>query len=236
MGTELGSPSQARAPATCAAEGEAPARPAGPFSREMEDDVNGVLGALLGMLEVLSLDVEEPLSPRQRRFLDEALRFGDGLRARVEGMAILLADRRDPRFVPAEYPLRRLIDHAVRGAGWTAKEKGVALELPAGGDWESELLHIDAARVDRALRGLTDALVAGVGQGGRVEVAVERDGAQLAITLRAHFAEAVHVGGLQIPALLVSAWEHVLTLQGGSLRLDRDASTASVRLPRKESV
>ena len=235
MGSELSSRAQGRAANAATAEA-APARLAGPFSREMEDEVFGVLGALLGMLEVLSLDVDEPLAPRQRRFLDEALRFGDSLRARVEAMAILLSDQRDQRFSPAEYPLRRLIDHAVRGAGWSAKEKAVALELPGAGAWEGEPLQIDAARVDRALRGLTDALVAAVGHGGRVEVAVEVDGPELCISLCGSPGASAQAGKLEPSALLVSAWEHVFALQGGSLRLDREAFTARVRLPRKEPV
>lgn len=234
MGSELSSHRQARASTPAVAGEGRPAHLA--FSREMEDDVFAVLGALLGMLEVLSLDVQDPLGPRQRRFLDEALRFGDRLRARVEAMVSLLADQRDPRFAPAEYPLRRLMDHAVRGAGWTANESGVALELPAGGAWESELLQIDAARVDRALRGLTDALVAGVGRGGRVEVGVERDGPELAISLRGFPGADAPSRRLEIPSLLMSAWEHVFALQDGSLRCEPEAFTACVRLPGKEPV
>ena len=107
-----------------------PAPMPGGLSREMEDEVYGMLGALLGMLEVLLLDVTDPLAPRQRRFLDEALRFGDKLRARVEAMVILLSAQGDEHHKAAEYSLRRLIDHAVRGASWSATEKGVALALP----------------------------------------------------------------------------------------------------------
>jgi hypothetical protein len=236
MGSEPSSPAHARASTSAAPLEAGPVHAGGSISREMEDEVFGMLGALLGMLEVLSLDVEEPLAPRQRRFLDEALRFGDKLRARVEAMAILLSDQRDQRFRPAEYPVRRLIDHAVRGAGWAATEKGVGLELPAGGGWEDALLQIDAARVDRALRGLTDALVTAVGQGGRVAVAVELEGPELCVTLRGYPGEAVQAGGLELSSLLMSAWQHVFALQGGSLRLDREAFTASVWLPRRESV
>jgi signal transduction histidine kinase len=236
MASEPSSPAQARCSTSAAPREAAPAPTGGGISREMEDEVFGLLGALLGMLEVLSLDVEDPLAPRQRRFLDEALRFGDRLRARVEAMVILLSDQRDQRFQRAAYPLRRLIDHAVRGAGWSATEKGVGLELPAGGGWEDALLQIDAARVDRSLRGLTDALVSGVGQGGRVAVAVELEGPELCVTLRGYPGEAAQAGALELSSLLVSAWEHVFALQGGSLRFDREAFTARVRLPRRESV
>jgi len=231
VGSELSSPVPARASVEAG-----PSLAAGAFSREMEDEVYGVLGAMLGMLEVLSLEAEDPLAPRQRRFLDEALRFGDRLRTRVEAMVILLSDQSDQRFSPGEYPLRRLIDHAVRGAGWTATDKGVALELPAAGSWEEELLQIDAARVDRALRGLTDALVASVGRGGRVEVAVELAGPELGIVLRGVPGEPVRVGVLELSTLLASAWEHVFTLQGGGLEVDCAAFTARVRLPRREPV
>jgi hypothetical protein len=233
MGSELSPQAQARASA--AAPGDAaPARVGGSITREMEDDVFGVLGALLGMLEVLSLDAEQPLAPRQRRFVDEALRFGDGLRTRVEAMVILLSDQRDARFSAGEYPLRRLIDHAVRGAGWAAKEKGVALELPAAGAWEGELLQIDAPRVDRALRGLTDSMVASVGEGGRVAVALELDAQALCIVLRGFPGDPARAQGLELSALLVTAWEHVFALQGGSLRLEPEAFTARAQLPRRE--
>jgi hypothetical protein len=238
MASDVSTQPKARAShSASAAQGEVPAaEPGGAFSREMEDDVFGVLGALLGMLEVLSLEGEDRLAPRQRRFLDEALRFGDRLRSRVEAMVILLANQHDARFVRGEYPLRRLIDHAVRGAGWAATEQGVTLALPAGGGWEAELLHIDAARVDRAVRGLTDALVAGVGRGGRVEVAVELETAELCIVLRGSPGEAAHAGGLELSSLLVSAWQHVFAVQGGSLRLEREKYEARARLPRREPV
>lgn len=212
-----------------------PGRAQARLSREMEDEVYSVLGALLGMLEVLSIDAVEPLTPRQRRFLDEALRFGDRLKARVEALVTLLSDENDERFKPSAYPLRRLIDHAVRGACWAAKEKGVSLSLPASGGWENDSLSIDAARVDRALRGVTDTLVAAVGEHGRVEVRVLPAGAQCCIELRG-FPDAQPEGVvLELSALLLSAWHHTFALQKGSLRLDRETFTARVELPRKES-
>jgi hypothetical protein len=206
------------------------------LSKDMEDELYGVLGALLGMLEVLSLDATDPLLPRQRRFVDEALRFGDKLRARVEAMVVLLSDERDARHAPGDYALRRLIDHAVRGASWGASERGVALELPApGAAWDEERLFIDPPRVDRALRGLTDALVAGVGERGRVELHVQVAGAQLGLELRGLPGERAQAEPLQVSALLLSAWQRVFALQGGSLTVDRDTFTARVQLPRRES-
>src|SRR4051794_8687142 len=90
----------------------------GHLSKQMEDEVYGLLGALLGMMEVLSIDSVDPLVPRQRKLVADALRYGDLLRARVEALITLFADEHDARFQRVEYSLRRLLDHAVRGASW----------------------------------------------------------------------------------------------------------------------
>ena len=206
------------------------------LSREMEDEVYNELGALLGMLEVLSIDAVDPLLPRQRRFLDEALRFGDRLRGRVEAMVTLLSDPHDERFKPSDYSLRRLIDHAVRGAGWAATERGVSLELPASGGWESESVRIDVARVDRALRGITDSLVTAVGARGRVEVKIWASGPHLHLELRGFPAQRPEGTALGFSPLLLSVWQHVFALQQGSLWLDRETFAVRIQLPRKEPV
>src|SRR5262245_36439777 len=90
------------------------------INKAMEDEVSASLGGLLGLLEVLAIDAEPPLSTRQQHCLDEALRLGDALRAKVEALVTLLSDEADPRFAKTSHALRRLIDHAVRAAGWSA--------------------------------------------------------------------------------------------------------------------
>jgi hypothetical protein len=200
----------------------------------MEDEVYSLLGALLGMLEVLSIDAQTPLTERQRRFVNDALRFGDMLRARVEAMVTLFADESDPRFSRAPYALRRLIDHAVRAASWAAAEKGVSILLPSGEAWEADLLLVDAARVDRALRSITDTLVAALGKDGRVVLRVEDRTDSVHMTLVAHADEPTSRAALSLSTILVSAWEHVFRLQGGSLRVDASALSVFMELPKVE--
>jgi hypothetical protein len=202
------------------------------LSKAMEDEVYSVLGALLGMLEVLSIDAQAPLTERQRRFVNDALRFGDMLRARVEALVTLFADERDPRFGRAPYALRRLIDHSIRAASWAAAEKGVSIVLPAGERWEADLLLVDAARVDRALRAITDTLVAALGKDGQVVLRVEDGGDRVSLVLSAHADGALPAVSLSLSAILLSAWEHVFRLQGGSLRVDAGALSVFMELPK----
>jgi hypothetical protein len=202
------------------------------LSKAMEDEIYSVLGALLGMLEVLSIDAQAPLTERQRRFVNDALRFGDMLRARVEALVTLFADERDPRFQRAPYALRRLIDHSIRAASWAAAEKGVSIVLPAGEGWEADLLLVDAARVDRALRAITDTLVAALGKDGQVVLRVEDAGDRVSLVLSAHADGAVPAVSLSLSAILLSAWEHVFRRQGGSLRVDTGALSVFMELPK----
>ena len=201
------------------------------ITKAMEDEINVSLGSLLGMLEVLSIDADEPLTPRQQRSLSEALRMGDALRIRVEALTTLLADEADPRFAKTHFPLRRLIDHAVRAAGWAASEQRVELRLPPSGAWEDDLVWVDAPRTDRALRGMTDALVAGMGAvGGVVELSVERHahGVRLVFTRRPGGEPAP----LAVSALVWSGWQRLIELQGGRIELEREASRLTLELPK----
>lgn len=205
------------------------------LTKAMEDELYSVLGALLGMLEVLSIDTQAPLTERQRRFVNDALRFGDMLRARVEAMATLFADERDPRFSRAPYAVRRLIDHSVRAASWAAAEKGVRIVLPAGERWESDLLLVDAARVDRALRAITDTLVAALGKDGQVVLHVEDFEDHVSLKLSAHADGGAAAPALSLSTLLLSAWEHVFRLQDGNLRVDSTTLSVIMELPKAKS-
>lgn len=202
------------------------------FTREMEDDVLGLLGGLLGLLEVLSIDVREPLTTRQQSVMNDALKFGDRLRARIEAMVTLLGDERDPRYQPSDYSLRRLIDHAVRGANWTASEKGVRLVLPDTEAFGQETVRIDATRVDRAVRAITDALVAHLGRGHELLVEVSRDDRQVVIELRANSAEPLLP--FDLPRLSVLAFERVFALHGGHMLVNRDKASVRIELARGE--
>jgi hypothetical protein len=195
----------------------------------MEDEVNGALGGLLGMLEVLTIDVEEPLSPRQQGFVAAALEHGDKLRSTVEALFVLLSDPNDPRFLCRPYPLRRLVDHAVRAAGWSAREKRVTLELPEPGAWEVHLVSIDAPRIDRALRHMTDVLVSGVAPEGTVTLAIELAAESVRLELSGL---APHAGApLRVPGVVLSAWHELLQLSGGSFQAELTALRFTLELP-----
>jgi signal transduction histidine kinase len=204
------------------------------ISKEMEDEIYGLLGALLGMLEVLSIDTADPLAPRQRRFIADALRFGDMLRTRVEALVTLLADEHDPRFVPSEYPLRRLIDHAVRGATWSAADKGVSIVLPPADELEPVAVGIDVARVDRALRAITDTLVAALPEQSQLLVRVRLEERSVGVELAGVAAGPEKPSVLQLSNVLFAAWQRIFVLQGGSLQVDREQLSVRVELPRRE--
>jgi hypothetical protein len=201
------------------------------ITKAMEDEVNGSLGALLGMLEVLAIDVQEPLSERQRAFVADALRMGDSVRAAVEALLTLLSDEADPRFGKSGYALRRLVDHAVRAAGWSASDRQVTLTLPESGDWESEPLWLEPGRVDRCLRAMTDALVAAVAPGGVVELRLEPSPRSFALILSATPA-AGQEARLHVPQLVRSAWQRLIALQAGQLSMDVERLSLRLELPR----
>lgn len=195
----------------------------------MEDEVNGALGGLLGLLEVLSIDVEEPLSPRQQGFVAAALSHGDSVRQRVEALLVLLTDESDPRFLCRPYTLRRLVDHAVRAAGWSARERQVTLQLPEPGPWETHLVSIDAPRVDRALRHMTDALVGALSPHGTVALTIELGAEQVWLTLSGVAPEEPPT--LRVPAVVSKAWHHLLQLSGGRLKAEPEALRFTLELP-----
>jgi signal transduction histidine kinase len=197
----------------------------------MEDEVYSVLGALLGMLEVLSIDTQAPLSERQRRFVNDALRFGDLLRARVEALVTLFSDERDERHQRAPYALRRLIDHSVRAASWAAAEKGVSIVLPAA-DSSGIFLLVDAARVDRALRSITDTLVSALGKDGQVALRVEDRPESVLLALSAGPASAASAPALALSSIMLSSWQRLFGLQGGSMHVDAPALSVSIELPK----
>lgn len=210
----------------------AEARAANPLrmSKAMEDEVYSILGALLGMLEVLSIDTQTPLTERQRRFVNDALRFGDMLRARVEALVTLFSDEGDTRYQRAPYALRRLIDHSVRAASWAAAEKGVSIVLPAGEG--GTFVLVDAARVDRALRSITDTLVSALGKDGEVVLRVEDRAESVLLALSAGPRAAASAPLLSLSTIMLSAWEHLFRLQGGSMRVDAGALAVSIELPK----
>ena len=201
------------------------------ITKAMEDEVNGSLGALLGMLEVLTIDVEEPLSARQQAFVADALRMGDRLRASVEALLTLLSDESDPRFGKSAYALRRLIDHAVRAAGWSASEHQVAFTLPESGPHDDDPLWLEPGRVDRTLRAMTDALVTAVAPGGSVGLALEHTPSSVRLVLSAAPAPGTRAQ-LSVPQVVRTAWQRLIGMQGGQLSIDEERLTLRLELPR----
>jgi signal transduction histidine kinase len=229
-GSEAAQVAAVAAKASAANDCAAPAAPLR-MSKAMEDEVYSVLGALLGMLEVLSIDTQAPLTERQRRFVNDALRFGDMLRARVEALVTLFSDERDERYQPAPYALRRLIDHSVRAASWAAAEKGVSIVLPPG-DSAGTFLLVDASRVDRALRSITDTLVSALGKDGQVLLRVEERAESVLLALSAGPVAPASSPALALSSIMLSAWSHLFRLQGGSMRVDAAALSVSIELPK----
>lgn len=196
----------------------------------MEDEVYAVLGALLGMLEVSATDRIEPLGERHQRWIAEALRFGDALRERVDAMLALGTDPADERHRREVYPLRRLVDHSIRGVTWHASEKGVQLSCQELQEDDDVQLFIDVSRVDRSLRSITEALVDGVGQGGVLTLDVS--GEEAAVQLRLRGARADGASGQFRPSELVeAAWHYVFALQGAEVRIAHDVPEVVVTLP-----
>lgn len=203
------------------------------LSQAMEHEMYSSLGAVLGMLEVLSISVEQPLSPPQKKLVDEALRFGDGLRARLEALLVMFSDADGASQAPCAFTVRRLVDHAVRAASWSAHEKRVTLRLPEHGAWESEAVVIDVARVDRALRGMTDAVIAAVPEGGAVHLRVEVLPEQVRLSLLAE-GDGVQGDGPELAHshVLHAGWTHLIALQGGRLSIDSRPARIVLDLPR----
>jgi hypothetical protein len=201
------------------------------LTRQMEDDVFALLGALLGMLEVLTIDAQEPLSARQQRVVNDALKLGDKLRSRVEAMVTLLSDDSDPRHPASDYPVQRLIDHAVRGANWSAAERGVHIALPAADALAKLSVRVDAARVDRALRAITDTLVQSMAAGSELHVSVTQADATISIQL---FGRAKEPHAFEWPQLPALGWQHVIGLHGGRMHVNKDEATVRIDLVRGE--
>src|SRR3954468_8365356 len=81
---------------------------------QMESELHLLLGSMLGLLEVLASDVEEPLGERQRKCVSEAARNGHMLKDRVDAVLLLSTSSAVPgsaegRAKRAHVPLRRLI-------------------------------------------------------------------------------------------------------------------------------
>ena len=200
-----------------------------------EDEVYGLLGALLGTLEVVATDEEQPVAPVQEERLRSALALCGRLQTYIESLLTLAGEDLGRRLRRAHCLVRPLVEHAVRGALRRFEAQAVSLRLPASAAWGEQRVYVDASRVDRALRGLAEALVDRVGEGGAIDLSVDRMGRHVVLVLRGR--SRVDGGSRVIgpgTALLERAARHLLELHGGGLSLDPAQLALEVRLPASE--
>jgi len=199
-------------------------------SAVQEDEVYGTLGALLGMLEVVATDDAYPIAPVQEHRLRCALELCTRLQTYLESLLTLASDDLPVRLRTTTCRVRPLVEHAVRGALRRLEARRVTLQVPEVSAWGHELVHIDAARVDRALRGLAEALADRVGEGGAVAVDVQRMGPHVILSLRGRPGPGATAGPLG-SVLLERAARRLLELHGGALSVDPRQLTIELRLP-----
>jgi hypothetical protein len=199
------------------------------LSVSMEQELYRLLGRLLGTLEAMATDAQEPVEGRQRLWLQQALDSGHELKEHLEALVFLASPHPDERLVRAPYPVRRMVEHAVRAAGWQASERDVDLILPALERWAERNVNVDVRAIDRVIRGLCEHLVQWVGTGGRVEVTLSEEQGGLRIAL---LAEGDRAGTPRPPSeLLFAAWQCIAGLHGGRLGLDVASLSATLWLP-----
>jgi hypothetical protein len=196
-----------------------------------DEEVYGTLGALLGMLEVIATDDQHPLSAVQGERMRGAIRLGGALQAHIEALLLLADEQLGTRLQRAHMAMRPLIEHAVRGALRGFERTNVALSLPTG-DWGLERVQIDSSRVDRSLRGLAEVLAQRVGDGGVIEVLLDRRGHHVLLTLRGRPGAG---SDARKGALVVDGARRLFELHGGALDVDPGGFTMAVLLPASEA-
>ena len=121
------------------------------MSHELRTPLNGVLG-------MIDLVQEEPLSNRQRDYLTTARQSMDDLLTVIGD--ILDYSRMDSGTLKLEsqkFDLRQLISNCTATYRHVAEQQGLALNLTFYGDWpETPLVTGDAARLRQVLAGLVD--------------------------------------------------------------------------------
>jgi hypothetical protein len=204
----------------------------------MERELHKLLGAMLGMLEVLASDLRHPLSERQRAWVAEAVRYGHMLKDRVDAV-LLLANHgaAEERLRPAPVSLRRLVEHAVRGAAWEAEERKVRLILPSDDASFADTIVVDVQLVDRAVRSMTETLILLIAPG-ELEATVVHESDFVHIELRGQRDLGVTPAVFEderASELLCAAWQRVAELHRGSLLLDLSAGRIRLSLPARSS-
>lgn len=207
-------------------------------SAAQEDDVYGLLGALLGTLEVVATDDVFPLATIQAERLRSAVRLCHGLQHQIEALLTLASDQLGESLKRTPVHVRALVEHAVRGAVRGFEADRVQLCLVPGDAWEQRVL-IDSSRVDRMLKAVTETLAASVGQEGILEASVCRAGRHVALVLlgRPGAQPARAVPGQSTLAnaqLLARGAARLFELHGGGLVVDAEQLRVQILLPASE--
>jgi hypothetical protein len=193
-----------------------------------DEEVYGTLGALLGMLEVIATDDQQPLSALQSQRMRGALQLGNALQAQLEALLMLADEQLGARLQRAQMALRPLLEHAVRGAVRGFEQANIALVMPSAAAWGSQRVQIDSSRVDRSLRALAEVLAQRVGEGGIIEVLLEQRERHVLLTLRGRAGAG---GDVRRGELVVTGARRLFVLQGGGLEVDASGLNLAVLLP-----
>jgi hypothetical protein len=216
----------------------APARV--PSSAAQEDDVYGMLGALLGTLEVVATDDAFPLATIQAERLRSAVRLCHGLQHQIEALLTLASEHLGTNLRCNHVSVRALVEHAVRGAVRGFAAQGVQLRLVPDDGWERQRVFIDSSRVDRMLKALAETLAASVGQDGVLEASMGRVGRHVRLALIGHPgsqpSQQVPLGQstLARSQLLTRGAARLFELHGGGLAVDAAQLHVHILLPASE--
>jgi hypothetical protein len=208
-------------------------------SATQEDDVYGMLGALLGTLEVVATDDAYPLAPAQAERMRSALRLCHGLQHQIEALLTLASDQLGSSLRCTNASVRALVEHAVRGAVRAFAAQGVQLRVVPDEGWEQRVF-VDSSRVDRMLKALAEALAASVGQDGVIEASVRRVGRHVALALTGQRGSepsrrvALGQATLATSQLLTRGAARLFELHGGGFTVDADQLNVHILLPTSE--
>ena len=196
----------------------------------MEQHLYRLLGRLLGTLETMATSVDEDaFEGRQRTWLQEALDSGHDLKEHIEALAFLATPDPEQRLDRAPYSVRRMVEHAVRAAGWLASERGVSLVLPRLEGWAEREVNVDVRAVDRVIRGLSELMIGCVKRRSAVEVSLSESDHVLCVRMDAR---GESVAELPVPSeLLLSAWQCIAALHHGRVWLSIEQKSAVLWLP-----
>ncbi|MDB4972397.1 MAG: hypothetical protein JWN48_738 [Myxococcaceae bacterium] len=206
-----------------------------------EEEVYGMLGALLGTLEVVATDDRSPLTQPQAARVASAVQLCHALQHQIEALLTLASDDLRERLRTRPMRVRPVVEHAARGAVRAFEARGVSLHLPEYEAWGQQRITVDSSRVDRMLKALVEALAASVGQDGALDVSVEESARHVALTFHGAVGTLrpskplTPEPTLQRSDLLLRGAARLFELHGGSFSVDLAQLTMCVSLPLAEA-